>query len=60
MDPQHSAYLVPVPPGVVDQILLPELGVCGEGEVVQGLVVPGRCVAVGGGGSGDDLWFRLQ
>ena len=30
----------PVPKRVVHQVLLPELGLCGEGEVVQGLIVP--------------------
>ena len=30
----------PVPERVVHQVLLSELGLCGEGEMVQGLVEP--------------------
>ena len=37
----------PVPERVVHQVLLSELGLCGEGEVVQGLVVPVRVIHPG-------------
>ena len=44
----NPIHFSPVPECVVHQVLLSELGLCGEGEMVQGLVEPMGGVHPGG------------